>query len=291
MKHQLAVTWQHLRRSPYQAAAAVMIMTLTSFVGLVFFLLSLGSQQLLTYLEQKPQVIAFFNDTVTKEDQVKDTVDKLSETNKAAGIKFVSKEQALAIYKERNKNDPMLLELVSANTLPASLEVSAKNVADLPALYEILKQTPNVEDISYQKDVVNTLILVLDKIRKGGLGLVTFLVLTSLFTILTIIGLKIALRKDEIEVERLVGASGNFIRLPFLLEGLFYGVFGAVVSWAVLYLGIYLTTPYVLPYVSGLNLLPLVPVFMLEVLGGAVLAGGLVGVIGSFLAVWRYLKN
>lgn len=291
MKHQLAVTWQHLRRSPYQAAAAVMIMTLTSFVGLVFFLLSLGSQQLLTYLEQKPQVIAFFNDTVTKEDQVRDTVDKLSETNKAVGIKFVSKEQALAIYKERNKNDPMLLELVSANTLPASLEVSAKNVADLPALYEILKQTPNVEDISYQKDVVNTLILVLDKIRKGGLGLVTFLVLTSLFTILTIIGLKIALRKDEIEVERLVGASGNFIRLPFLLEGLFYGVFGAVVSWGVLYLGIYLATPYILPYVSGLNLLPLAPVFMLEVLGGAVLAGGLVSVIGSFLAVWRYLKS
>lgn len=291
MKHQLAVTWQHLRRSPYQAAAAVMIMTLTLFVGLVFFLLSLGSQQLLTYLEQKPQVIAFFNDTVTKENQVKDTVDKLSETNKAAGIKFVSKDQALVIYKERNKNDPILLELVSANTLPASLEVSAKNVADLPALYEILKQTPNVEDISYQKDVVNTLILVLDKIRKGGLGLVTFLVLTSLFTILTIIGLKIALRKDEIEVERLVGASGNFIRLPFLLEGLFYGLFGAVVSWAVLYGGIYLATPYVLPYVSGLNLLPLAPVFMLEVLGGAVLAGGLVGVIGSFLAVWRYLKN
>lgn len=291
MKHQLVVTWQHMRRSPYQAAAAVMIMILTISVGLVFFLLSLGSQKLLTYLEQKPQVIAFFNDTVTREDQIKETADKLHETNKAVSIEFISKEQALQIYKERNKSDPLLLELVSANILPASLEVSAKNVADLPALYEILKKAPNVEDISYQKDVVNTLIGILDKIRKGGLGLVTFLVLTSLFTILTIIGLKIALRKDEIEVEKLVGASGNYIRLPFLLEGFFYGVFGAVISWIILFSGIYLATPYILPYISGLNLLPLTPVFALEVLAGAVLAGGMVGVIGSFLAVWRYLKN
>lgn len=291
MKHQLIVTWQHMRRSPYQAAAAVMIMVLTISVGLIFFLLSLGSQKLLTYLEQKPQVIAFFNDTVTREDQIKETADKLQETNKAASIEFVSKEQALQIYKERNKSDPLLLELVSANTLPASLEVSAKNVAALPVLYEILKQAPNVEDISYQKDVVNTLIGVLDKIRKGGLGLVIFLVLTSLFTILTIIGLKIALRKEEIEVEKLVGASGNYVRLPFLLEGFFYGVFGAVISWIVLFGGIYLVTPYILPYVSGLNLLPLNFVFALEVLAGAIFAGGLVGVVGSFLAVWRYLKN
>jgi cell division transport system permease protein len=280
-----------MRRSPYQAAAAVMIMTLTMFVGLVFFLLSLGSQQLLTYLEQKPQVIAFFNDTVTNDGQISETVTQLQETNKTASIKFVSKEKALEIYRERNKSDPLLLELVTANTLPASLEVSAKNVSDLPQLYEVLKQAPNVEDISYQKDVVNSLIGILDKIRKGGLALVTFLLLTSLFTILTIIGMKIALRKDEVEVEKLVGATSSYIRLPFILEGVFYGGFGAVVSWTILYLIIFLSTPTLAPFLSGLNLLPVSPIFMLEVLAGAVLFGALVGSIGSFLAVWRYLKN
>ncbi len=291
MKHQLSVTWQHMRRSPYQAAAAIMIMTLTGFVGLVFLLLSLGSQTLLTYLEQKPQVIAFFNDTVSGEDQVADTVTSLQNTGKTASIQFVSKEKALEIYKDRNKSDPLLLELVTANTLPASLEVSARNVADLPELYEILKSAPNVEDISYQKDVVNTLIGVLDKIRKGGLALISFLVLTSLFTILTIVGMKIALRKEEIEVERLVGASNGYIRLPFLLEGFFYGFFGAVISWSILYCFIFLLTPYLLPYFAGVALLPVPPVFMLEVLAGAVVCGGLVGVTGSFLAVWRYLKG
>lgn len=290
MKHLLEITLQHIRRSPYQAMAAVMVMVLTMFIGLSFFMLSAGSQVLLTYLERKPQVIAFFNDTVTEKGQVDELVSELKGTGKAGTIKFVSKDEALSIYKDKNKKDPLLLELVTANTLPASLEVAAKNVSDLPALYGILKKAPNIEEISYQQDVVNSLIVVLDRVRKFGAGLVGFLVLTSMLTILTIIGMKIALRREEIEVERLVGASKWYIRSPFLMEGLFYGLFGALFSWAVIYAIIYFSTPYLLPYISGLSLLPVKPIFMLEVLGGALVSGGLVGVVGSFFAVWRYLK-
>ncbi len=291
MSHQLTTTWQHIRRSPYQALAAIMIMTLTMFVGLTFFLISLGSDRLLSYLERRPQVIAFFNDTVTSKDDITVVVAQLNKTGRVASVKFVSKDEALNIYRDRNKSDPLLLELVSANTLPASLEVSGKTVADLPELYKVIKKAPNVEEISYQKDVVNSLIQVLDKIRKFGVVLVSFLVLTSLFTILTIIGMKISLRKDEIEIERLVGASKWYIRMPFLLEGIFYGFFGGLISWGVIYVLLTLATPQITPYLGGLALLPVSPIFMLEVLGGTLLVGGLVGVIGSFLAVWRYLKN
>lgn len=290
MKHLLNVTWQHIRRSPYQALAAVMIMMLTIFVGLAFFLLSLGSQKLLVYLEHKPQVIAFFNDTVTSEDQVREIENTLSAGGKVNAVKFVSKDEALAIYKNRFNNDPLLLELVSANTLPASLEVSAKTVNDLPSLYQILKKTPNIEEISYQQDVVKSLIGVLDRVRKFGVGLVGFLVVTSLLTILTIIGMKIALRREEIEVERLIGASNWYVRAPFLFEGFFYGAVGAIISWGLIYAIIFVSTPYLLPYLAGLSLLPLQPIFMVEVLAGTVIVGGLVGVVGSFLAVWRYLK-
>lgn len=290
MNHLITITWQHIRRSPYQALAAVMIMMLTIFIGLTFFLLSLGSQKLLVYLEHKPQVIAFFNDTVTSEDQVRDLENQLKAGGKVNAVTFVSKDQALAIYKDRNKSDPLLLELVSANTLPASLEVSAKTVADLPALYSTLSKAPNIEEISYQRDVVNSLIGALDRIRKFGVGLIGFLVVTSMLTILTIIGMKIALRRDEIEVERLVGASTWYVRAPFLFEGFFYGAVGAIISWGLIYAIIFMSTPYLLPYLSGLALLPLNPLLMVEILGGTIVAGGLVGVVGSFLAVWRYLK-
>lgn len=268
-----------------------MIMTLTMFVGLAFFILSLGTQKLLIYLEQKPQVVAFFKDTITSQEQLAQVRMRLEETGKVAKIRFVSKEQALEIYRERHKSDPLLLELVTANTLPASLEVSAKNVAELPTLYEILKQAPDLEDIAYQKDIVDNLIVALDNVRGFGLGLLIFLSVTALFTILTVIGMKIALRKDEIGVERLVGASKWYIRWPFLLEGLFYGASGAIVSWGVMYLLILVATPYLLPYLSGLSLLPVSPIFMVIILGAGLLVGGLVGVVGSFLAVWRYLRD
>lgn len=291
MKHQLTVTWQHIRRSPYQAMAAIMIMSLTMFMGLSFLLLSVGSNQLLSYLEKRPRVIAFFNDTVTSESDVAKTVQKLKKTGKTASIKFVSKEEAIKIYRERNKDDPLLLEFVSANTLPTSLEVSAKNISDIPAIFKILESAPNLEEAVYQKEIVKTLISVLDKIRIFGILLISFLLVTSLFVILTIIGMKISLRKDQIEIERLVGASKWYIRAPFLFEGIFYGVIGALISWTVAYLLILASTPQLTPYLTGLSLLPVPPVFMLEVLGGTLLLGALVGILGSFLAVWRYLKN
>lgn len=291
MKHQLSVTWQHIRRSPYQAMAAIMIMSLTMFMGLSFLFLSVGSNQLLSYLEKRPRVIAFFNDTVTSESDVAKTVQKLKKTGKTASIKFVSKEEAIKIYRERNKDDPLLLEFVSANTLPTSLEVSAKNISDIPAIFKILESAPNLEEAVYQKEIVKTLISVLDKIRIFGIVLISFLLVTSLFVILTIIGMKISLRKDQIEIERLVGASKWYIRAPFLFEGIFYGVIGGVVSWGVIYLIILAATPYLTPLLSGLSLLPVSVIFMAEILGGVIGVGAVVGIFGSFLAVWRYLKN
>lgn len=291
MKHLITVTWQHIRRSPYQALSAIMIMTMTTFAILAFTLLSISSQKLLTYLERKPQVIAFFNDTVTTKDQIAPLVEVLEKTGKAASIKFVSKEEALQIYRERNKNDPLLLELVTANTLPASVEVSAANVSDLPSLYDVLKTVPNVEEISYQKDVVDSLIGALDRVRKFGAGLITFLVATSILTILTIIGMKISVRKDEIDIQRLVGASTWYIRLPFILEGLFYGLASATISWFVITGIIYFSTPHLRPYLSGLSILPVSLVTSLEILGFSLLTGALVGATGSYFAVRRYLKN
>lgn len=291
MAFQTKTTWQHIRRSPYQALAAVMIMSVTFFIGLMFVQLSLGADKLLTYLEKKPQVVVFFNDSVTSEDQILALEDKLRATGKTAKLQFVTKEDALRIYQERNKSDPALLELVTAKTLPASLEIGAKNVEDLPALYDVAKDASNIEEISYQKEIVGSLINVVDNIRRFGAGLVGFLLVTSLFIVLTVVGMKISLRKDEIEVQRLIGASKWYIRWPFIFEGIFYGVFGAVIAWSVMSALIFFLTPKVQMYLVGTGILPLSLNFYLLVLGFSIASGIVVGSIGSLIAVWRYLRN
>lgn len=303
MNFQLQTTWKHIRRSPYQALSAVMIMTLTFFAGLAFAYLSLGADKMLTYLEKKPQIILFFNDSVTSPDQVGDLKTKLENTGKASKIKFVSKDDALKIYQERNKSDPLLLELVTAKTLPASLEIGATKAVDLPVLYDIVKDVPNVEDISYQKDIIGGLIGVVERVRKIGAGLFVFLAVTSVFIILTVVGMKISMHKEEIDVQRLVGASKWYIRWPFIFEGIFYGMGSALVAWMLEIVTIILLNPYIRSYTADLQLSPIIfgvsdfsnlaviAPFQLTMLGIALLAGMFVGAWGSSLAVWRYLKD
>lgn len=280
---------RNIRRSPFQAIAASMVMFLTFFAILVFILLAAGSQMILKYYESKPQVIAFFKDGTTQND-VTTIQNALSQEAKVVGTKFVSKEDALTIYRERNKNDPALLELVTANILPASLEISTQTPQDLHEIAQILRKEPVVEEVIVPEDVVATLTSATRVIRVVGAAVVTFLTLFAILVILMVIGFKIRLKRDEIEIMRLIGASSQFIRSPFILEGIFYGLAGAVSSWIIVYILIWYFTPFWQGYLGEVTLLPVNPLFMLALLSGSLLVAILIGSLGSLGAVRRYLR-
>ena len=289
MKQLLKTTWTHIRRTPYQSLAAVLIMTLTFFVITVFTLLAAGSQAILSYFETRPQVTAFFEDQVTLE-QIDLLKAKLAETEKIKEIKYISKEEALAIYREQNKDDPLLLEMVTANILPASLEVSTTSIAYLGEIAEILRQEPGVEEVIFQQDVVEALHKWTTNIRRIGAVLAIAFGSTALLTILVIIGMKVAMRKEEVEIMGLIGASRGFIRVPFIFEGIFYGVLGAFVAWGICYLFLLYATPFLVGFLAGIPILPVPILFMLAILGGEILLGIFIGTLGSFIAVRRYLE-
>lgn len=281
-------TWQNIRRSPYQALAAVMIMTLTLFVTSLFLFVAFSSQKVLNYFETKPQITIFFKDEATAK-QIDDLKEKLKTTGKVASAKYVSKEEALKIYRDQYKEDPLLLELVTSNILPASLEVSATEARYLTELNTVLKDDPSIEEVVYQKDIVDTLISWTNAIRRAGLVLVVFLSVISLFIILMVIGIKISSRKAEIEIMKLIGASSWYIGRPFILEGAFYGVVGAILASGLSLLLIFYAAPYLDSFLASLNISLLEPIFVIKAFGGVVAGGLLVGSLGSSLAVWRYL--
>ncbi len=123
-------TWQHIRRAPYQALAAIAVMTLNLFITCIFFTTAFSFEQVLRFFESRPQVTAFFKDEA-KSEEIEAVKEKLLATGKVSSVKFVSKEEALAIYREQNKSEPLLLEMVTANMLPASLEVSTDKLSSL----------------------------------------------------------------------------------------------------------------------------------------------------------------
>jgi len=289
MKKHFTTAWQHIRRTPYQALAAVFVMGLTFFIASVFLLLTFGSQAILNWFETRPQATAFLKDEV-QIDQVEELKTKLFQTGKVAAIKYVSKEEALSIYREQNKNDPLLLEMVTADILPASLEVSAKNLESLREIAQTLKDQSGVEEVIFQEDVVASLSNWTRSLRIIGGGLIIFLTVVSFLIILVIIGMKVALRHKEIEILRLLGASSWYIRAPFVLEGMFYGIVGAFIGWGVSYILLLYATPFLTSFLSGIPLLPAPLLFMLTLLGGLILGGIIIGVFGSLLAVRRYLR-
>lgn len=285
----LKTTWHHVRRSPYQAFAAILIMTLTFFVVSVFTFVIYGSSRIISYFESKPQVTAFFKDEAKKEN-IDALKDQLKSSGKVAQVRFVSKQEALKIYKEQNKNDPLLLELVTADILPASLEISAVNIKDLSSISDVLKNSSYVQEVIFQKDVVATLTSWTDALRKIGIGLIAVLLSVSIFITGTIIGLKIAQKKDEIEIMRLLGATYWYIRWPFLLEGILYSFLGSLLGWFLAAGLLWWSTPGLNSFLKGIPLLPIDPVLLLMLLGLEFLLALILGMFASFLAVLRYLK-
>lgn len=294
----LETTWTHIRRSPYQALAAIITMFLTFLLTGIFLLTSISSSLILQYFESKPQITVFFADKAGKPEA--DTLTTtLQATGKVASVKYVSKEDALAIYREQNKNDPLLLEMVTADILPASLEISATDPKYLADLEPIIKSAQGVEEVVYQKDVVDALVSWTNAVRVIGGILGGLLALDAILITTTVIAMKIAIKKSEVEILKLVGASQGYIRSPFVLEGGFYGIFGALLAWIVIVTVIILMRPFLLTFLGAIPALQAVlgslssSLFLLSLFGFLailLISGFLLGSIGSFIALARYIK-
>ncbi|RJQ24975.1 ABC transporter permease [Candidatus Parcubacteria bacterium] len=280
---------KYIRRSPYQALSAMLIMTLTFFTISVFSILTILSVKLINYFESKPQLTVFFKDTTVKE-EIDSIQNQLELTGKSLSIKYVSKEEALEIYKEQNKSDPILLELVTSDILPASIEIQAVKAEYLADLASTVKKSPLVDQVVFQKDIVDTLISWTNAFRMIGLGVISVLAVVSIFVILTIIGIKITIRREEIEILKLIGASNWFIRLPFLFEGMFYGFVGALAGWSLSVGFLLYATPTLQSFLKGIPIFPISPEIIIGLLGAQIIFACFLGIFASFLAVLRYLK-
>lgn len=282
-------SWKHIRRNPYQALTAICIMMLTFLAISVFAFIVFGSSVIIKYFESKPQVTAFFKDEA-QQAEIDSLKESLESTGKISGVRFVSKKEALEIYKEQNKDDPLLLDLVTEDILPSSLEISTTEIEDLGVVSDTLKGSSIVSEVVYQKDVVATLGQWTNAIRVIGITLIVVLSLVSVFIMVTVIGFKVSQKREEIEIMRLLSATNWYIRWPFVFEGIFYGVIGTFLGWLIASAGLLYASGYLASFLKGIPLLPISPLFLLALLAGELVIAVLLGVLASSLAVLRYLK-
>ncbi len=291
MTRHFMTAWHRIRRAPYQTLAAVSIMTMTLFLGSVFFLIAAGSEAILKFFETRPQVNAFFKqDYQPTTQEVERISSQISATGKVESVRFVSKEEALRTYKDLNQSDPLLLEAVTASMLPASIEVSAKNPDDLRILSDLLKKEENIDDVRFAEDIVSQLTKWTSSVRIVGVSLVGAHVFITFIIILLIIGIKVSGRREEIGLLQLVGATNGYISSPFVWEGVIYGVFGAITAWGTAYTLLLYSMPFLVTFLAGIPILPPSIEFSLSLLLGEIALGIMVGGVGGWVAVRRFLK-
>jgi len=299
----MKTTLKNIRRSPYQALAAIVVTSLTLFVIAIFAVVSFASESILNDFETKPQIIAYLKDDHTRE-QANQLINILSGEPVIKSVQYISKDQALEIYKQSVNNDPLLLGtvtdlgLVTADILPASIEISVESPKDFDLAASLLNKSSIIsvtpqgqKEIDFPRDVVEELTKWTRAIRTAGILLITVLSLTSVLTIMIIISLKVSSRRPEIGTLKLIGAQNKFILRPYLLEGLIYGGVSAFISWIMTYIAVLYSTPFLAPRLSGIIALPIPFLSMAILFVALVFFSAILVSISSFWAVARFLKR
>jgi cell division transport system permease protein len=235
----------------------------------------------------KIEISVFLKDGASA-DAAKALQAKIAADPRVAGVVFISKAEGLRQMRERLQGQ-IDTSLLTQNPLPDALRVKVVRPQDVRAVAETIRALPNVASVEYAHDIVERLLTLSDVFGKIGLGVVALLLFTAAIIISNTIRLTVFARRREIAIMRLVGASGTYIRLPFVVEGLIDGLLGAALALGILELGRTQLMPKLavaLPFVrlSSTNLELL---WLAAVLLGT---GALIGVVASWISVGRYLR-
>jgi cell division transport system permease protein len=238
---------------------------------------------------ERVEITAFFPEEVSRA-EVEEARNEVASWPEVRESTYVSKEEALQRFQETFADQPELYQDLGDNPLPASIEISLHSPEDSDAVAERLVEAGFArEDISYPAQTIERLNTITGYITWALRGATALFLISSVLLISNAIRLSIFARRKEIEIQKLVGASDNFVRSPFLVEGLVQGVIGSVVAaLVVIWLNFF--------FVDWANTnIPFFPISAsavdtISTLLILVAVGVVIGVVGSYLSVRRFLK-
>ncbi len=287
LKYFFAETLQNLRRN--------LLMTIAAISTVAISLLLLGGVQVLgimvnrmtTDWEAKVEVNVFLRkDATPNETQALQT--EVTGMAEVENVTYVSQEEALGEFRS---DYPLLAENLPEDALPASLRVKLFDANDAEEVAARVEGAPGVDDVRFGGNIIKRLLQVNALLRTVTLAMSVILMIAAAGLIANTIRLAIYARRDEIGIMKLVGATNWFIRIPFMLEGLFAALVGASVAVIVVLGGNWLLLsrlPDAFPFLA--------PVLnfsggeLLTVTGVLVGVGALVGLAGSSMALRRFLE-
>jgi cell division transport system permease protein len=281
------------------AAMAVMIITLT--IVLFSMVTNAAFNNTIAQITDKIDVSVYLKDTTDKT-QGQELAGGLRALPNAKSVTYLSKEDALQRYKEQNKDNPALLSAINEaeNPIPATIQVKPRDLNKIQDLRDYLNKSDNKklwDDVSYRDDrkaAIDKIAHATNLLRRAGVVAVAVFAVISVLIIFNTIQMAIFNRRDEITIMRLLGASTWYIRGPFIVESIIYGIISAIISIVLIH-SLFVASSSALQ-ASSLGLLDIqyasdyFTSHLWQLLLVQVALGILIGAASSFVATKRYLK-
>lgn len=290
--------FQNFARNGWLSVATITILTVSLYLISLTFMIGITANLLLKNVQEKINISVYFKPSI-EEEYILDIKNKLVTYREIKSVDYVSKDQALQEFMQMGNNDPSIqqaLDEIGENPLLASLVIKTRQTDQYDIINQAIENSDFREDISrinYEKNkvIIERLNKVINFSKDIGLILGIIFVLIAVLITFNAIRITIYSHKQEFEIERLVGASNLYIRMPFVFEGILYGASASIVSAVLLLITAKLLSNFTQKAIAQENLMSVYLSNFWPIFGILFLLGVLLGVISSFIAIRRYLKK
>ena len=285
--------YSNLKKHGGKTFSTMLIICATMVILGLFIMLYINIDTNVRVITENQGLKAFISEEIDEEN-VQAIAEKIKQITNVKNITYLDKNAALVDAKDTLKEYAYLLEgYESFNPFPRSFIVTFEKLENTENVKEAIESVDGIYKVSYNEKIINAVIAISDVGNVVIIALGVIMICISVFIISNTIKLSVYSNKREIYIMKYIGATSKFIRYPFVVSGVLMGVGSAMFTWVIMSLG-YTTLYSKLPQMnSEIGMFGLVPYssFWYIVLGSYLLAGILLGGVGSSIAIKKYLKD
>lgn len=272
--------------------ASISCITITLLIVSISMVLSYNAENISKLIKKDFSIVVFVQNDATTED-VENIKREITANPNVDTYIYETKKEVADKMAESSAIFKVIIDSWSEdeNPLTDTLSVKVKDVTNINKTADQISKINKVELVKYGEGIIEQILIILDTVNNALIAIVIALVLVTVFLVSNTIKLTIFSRRKEIEIMRLVGASNINIKLPFIFEGLFLGILGAVIPIVLTIYGYnslfdYMSVNNISPFIKLVSPVPFIFIISLILLG----IGTIVGMFGSAGSVRKYLK-
>lgn len=282
---------KNLKRNSWMTFASVSAVSVTLIMLGLFILVSMNISHMADKMENNVEIHVLIDKAATPE-EIEMLGTALSGMENVESVDFSSKDEELQKQMEALGDDGDVLTLYEQdNPLHDVYIVKLTDPTLIAETAEVISAMPSVYTVNYGEGYVEDMFAFTDTARTVTFALIVAMVFTTTFMISNTIKITILARKREIEIMRLVGATNQFIRWPFFLEGMWLGILGSIVPSVILGFGYYYLCEVIVPASNAafMSVMPYNPT-VFYVGGILVVAGAVIGIVASLMSIRKHLR-